>query len=236
MLYCWFCKLYFCAGCKCFVLIWWIVLLCQLYLLYYKLHWFIFTVNVYHSILWSVTVSVLLALFWLFCFHLIYITRVILVLCMIGWKPHDLTYPHRKPQCRPERPKRPLATGSLIVVRAHDLTPCACPLAGVSFFITHRYFSQHYAETQTVCWRAMMRKVCAVGDKHLWKYAGYSKLYCLVVILKKSLEAYEILYGDRSLEYKYFVWNNICALKNHKYGNGVNIQACIGEICGQNLH
>jgi hypothetical protein len=99
MLYCWSCEPYLCAGCKCLVLIWWIVLLCQLYLLYCKLHWFIFTVNVYHSILWSVTVFVFLALFWLFCFYLIYITRVILVFYMIGWKPHDLTYPHRKPQC-----------------------------------------------------------------------------------------------------------------------------------------
>lgn len=75
-----------------------------------------------------------------------------------------------------------------------------------------------------------MRKVCAVGHKRLWKYAGYSKFCCLVVILKKPLEAYEILYGDRSSEYKYSVRNNICALKNHKYDNGVSIQGCIGEI------
>jgi len=75
-----------------------------------------------------------------------------------------------------------------------------------------------------------MRKVCAVDHMRLLKYAGYSKFCCLVVILKKPLEAYEILYGDRSLEYKYSVQNNICALKNHKYDNGVNIQGCIGDI------
>lgn len=51
-----------------------------------------------------------------------------------------------------------------------------------------------------------------------------------MVILKKPLEAYEILYGDSSLEYKYSAQKNICALKNHKYDNGVNIQGCIGEI------
>jgi hypothetical protein len=49
------------------------------------------------------------------------------------------------------------------------------------------------------------------------------------VILKKPLEAYEILYGDRSLEYKYTVQNNIYTLKNHIYDNGVNIQCCTGE-------
>jgi len=77
-----------------------------------------------------------------------------------------------------------------------------------------------------------MKKVYAVGHKRLWKYAGYSKFCCLVVILKKPLEAYEILYGDRSLEYEHAVWNNICALKHHKYDNGVNIQGCNGEIQG----
>ena len=51
-----------------------------------------------------------------------------------------------------------------------------------------------------------------------------------MVILKKPLEEYEMLYGESSLEYKYSVWNKICALRNHKYDNGVNIQGCNGEI------
>jgi len=50
------------------------------------------------------------------------------------------------------------------------------------------------------------------------------------VILKKPLEEYEMLYGESSLEYKYSVQNKICALRNHKYDNGVNIQGCNGEI------
>jgi hypothetical protein len=57
-----------------------------------------------------------------------------------------------------------------------------------------------------------------------------SKFCCLVVILKKTLEAYEMLYGESLLEYKYSAQNKICALRNHKYDNGVNIQGCNGEI------
>lgn len=37
-------------------------------------------------------------------------------------------------------------------------------------------------------------------------------------------------YMETSLEYKYSAQKNICALKNHKYDNSVNIQGCIGEI------